>query len=104
MKLEPNPEAAETVQNTSDKAVDLPRLVLRRGAIKAVARELCRQKRIDPDAMEPGKVRGKSDVTLSNGDPANAMWKYHTEEAKRIIDVMLEYLPQNSGVSSAPKT
>jgi hypothetical protein len=76
--------------------VEQPRLVLRRGAIKAVARELCRQKRIDPDAMEPGQVRGKSDVTLSNGDPANAMWKYHTEEAKRIIDVMLEYLPQNA--------
>lgn len=48
--------------------------------------------------MEPGQVRGKSDVTLSNGDPANAMWKYHTEEAKRIIDVMLEYFPtQPSG-------
>jgi hypothetical protein len=81
--------------NACGACVSLPRRVLRRGAIKAVARELCRQKRIDPDAMEPGQVRGKSDVTLPNGDPANAMWKYHTEEAKRIIDVMLEYLPHN---------
>lgn len=59
-------------------------MTVRRGVIKEVACELCRQNGYDPEKLEPGDVYGV-DATLPNGDSAFRMWKMYRDNAKKII-------------------